>query len=229
MTNFQGTATPPPAARWLLWAPIAIGGLLAAGVLGIGLVPLVSQLQIQSRQQLDRQAQLQRLPQLRAQTLQVATAQVRAERQQQQLLQLIAGSGQLVTFMAQVDLEAQRQGVQLQLLEPQPASEVPGPSDPLKGQSKGASEQQAQAAEAQRQAAAADPMQKAGLGVTKLLLSAKGRYPNLLSFLRNLESLGLLVVQSDLSLSQWTAAATPSSPPVELKLALALYSPAGKK
>lgn len=58
------------------------------------------------------------------------------------------------------------------------------------------------------------------------LLSARGRYPNLLNFLRRLERLGLLVVQSDLNvaLRESTGPATANAPPVaDLKLNLSLY------
>jgi type IV pilus assembly protein PilO len=87
------------------------------------------------------------------------------------------------------------------------------------------------------------------LSSTRLLLSARGTFPDLLAFLRSVESLSLLVVQSNLNLSQAlpdklstsrTPASTPpgattatTTPPgtglVELKLALALYRPTARR
>jgi hypothetical protein len=81
-----------------------------------------------------------------------------------------------------------------------------------------------------------DPLEADGLKRTTLLLSARGRYPNLLVFLRRLERLSLLVAQSDLNLdleairaqaqpvANRPAAQAPPIPQVVLKLNLALYS-----
>ena len=234
--------------RLLLWLPAGLGGLVALLVLGLGAAPLVSQLQLEGRQLEQKQALEQRLPQIRVELSRLVGAQQQAERQQQQVLTLIAGSGELVTFLAQVDRLAQRHRVQLQLFEPtadQPAVATEG-ADPLKAQAKGTRAQQ----QNQQQAPAPpDPLQKAGLSSTRLLLSARGTFPDLLAFLRSVESLSLLVVQSNLNLSQVlpdklstsrTPASTPSgattattTPPgtglVELKLALALYRPTARR
>lgn len=239
MTNLQGDGSNPLVPRLLFGLPVGLGALLALLALGLGAVPLFSQMQLEGRQLEEKRALEQRLPQIRAELAGLVGAQQRAERQQQQLLTLIAGSGELVTFMAQADRAAQRYRVQLQLVEPTPANPTVGAAevDPLKAQAKGSR------AQAQQQAAAPppDPLQKAGLSSTRLLLSARGSYPNLLAFLRSLESLGLLVVQSNLNLTQAPAdkpstgrtQATGAAPParlVELKLALALYSPpAGRR
>ena len=239
MTNLQGSAPNPLIPRLLLWVPAGVGGVLALLVLGLGTFPLISQLQIQGRQQQEKLAMEQRLPQMRSDLARLAQDQVLAEQQQQQLLTLIAGSGDLITFMAQADRAARRQGIELQLYEPTVAAVVSdAEADPLKGQARGTRKKRDQEAAANDEAAAAankDPLRKAGLSSTQLLLSAKGRYPNLLAFVRTLEALGLLVVQSNLSLSQGpaedtAAAAAPSQqpqpvPPVVLKLAIALYSP----
>lgn len=234
--------------RLLLWLPAGLGGLVALLVLGLGAAPLVSQLQLEGRQLEQKQALEQRLPQIRVELSRLVGAQQQAERQQQQVLTLIAGSGELVTFLAQVDRLAQRHRVQLQLFEPtadQPAAATEG-ADPLKAQAKGTRAQQ----QSEQQAAPPpDPLQKAGLSSTRLLLSARGTFPDLLAFLRSVESLSLLVVQSNLNLSQAlpdklstsrTPASTPpgattatSTPPgtglVELKLALALYRPTARR
>ena len=75
---------------------------------------------------------------------------------------------------------------------------------------------------------------------TSVLLGARGSYTQLLAFLRRLESLGLLVVQSDLGLTleeataQVTATAGSKTLPVQpiprsiLKLKVTLYSRVAK-
>jgi len=142
--------------RLLLWLPAGLGGLVALLVLGLGAAPLVSQLQLEGRQLEQKQALEQRLPQIRVELSRLVGAQQQAERQQQQVLTLIAGSGELVTFLAQVDRLAQRHRVQLQLFEPtadQPAAATEG-ADPLKAQAKGT---RAAAAEPAAGARAAGP------------------------------------------------------------------------
>ncbi|MBM5800708.1 MAG: hypothetical protein FJ077_07700 [Cyanobacteria bacterium K_DeepCast_35m_m2_023] len=239
MSDQQVEASNPWIPRLLLWAPATAGGLLALMVLAVGSFPLLSQLQLQGREVEEKRAQEQQLPRLRADLVQVARQQQTAERQQQQLVRLIAGSGELTTFMAQVDREARRHGVQLQLYEPTAA--LPGAEaeqvDALKGQKKGTKKQRDKQAAAKQGAQTAeqrDPLQQAGLASTKLLLSAKGRYPNLLAFMRAMESLNLLVVQTNLTLNQSLANQAnngsveadqqkQSIMPIALKLAIALY------
>jgi type IV pilus assembly protein PilO len=69
-----------------------------------------------------------------------------------------------------------------------------------------------------------------GLQKTSLLLTARGTGPQLLAFLRSLEQLSLLVVQSDLSLKHETKeAAKPgeaAANTTQLRLNLSLYSAA---
>ena len=65
MTNLQGSAPNPLIPRLLLWVPAGFGGLLALLVLGLGTFPLITQLQIQERQQQEKLAMEQRLPQMR--------------------------------------------------------------------------------------------------------------------------------------------------------------------
>ena len=111
-----------------------------------------------------------------------------------------------MTFLAQLDAEAARQGVQLDLYEPVSAL------------------------------APASPMEAAGLKAQKVLLTARGSYPSLLAFVRATEKLSLLVSQSGLSftLVEPAKAGAPSIPQAsvgipptvakaELKIILAYY------
>lgn len=225
--------------RLLLGVPAGLGALLALLVLALGSIPLASQVQLQAALVDEKRLQEQQLPLLRSQLRQLRQRQRQAELQQQRLIGLIAGSGELVTFMAQADREARRHGVQLELYEPKPALVLAegDEADALKGQAKGTRSKrnkQAAAAKEAETAAQRDPLQQAGLSTTTLLLSAKGRYPNLLAFLRALEALSLLVVQSNLQLNQELpdaaqkaakpATAVPPNAPITLKLAVTLYS-----
>ena len=187
--------------RVLLGLPIGLGALLAVLVVGVGVVPQWLKLQSDS----ERLAQLEeiqgRIPLLRAQIAKTAQSQEAAERKQQKVLQLIEGSGELVTFLAQLDREANRLGVQLDLYEPVAAPAPVAAAKAKKGE--------------QVPPPPASPMEAAGLKAQKVLLTARGSYPSLLAFMRATEKLSVLVSQSDLSLAvvDPAKAGAPAAPP----------------
>lgn len=191
MTNLQGRSSSPIKREWiLLGLPVAAGALLSIGVVVTALWPSWQQLQL-AQQELEQLAeQRERLPLLRAQWLKLSDNVQDVERRSHQILGLIAGSGEINTFMAQLSAEAQRTGVVLDGYEPittttstaEPASAKPRPT---KGEPP---------------PPPPDPLLAPGLQKTSLLLTARGNGPQLLDFLRRLELLSLLVVQSDLSL-----------------------------
>ena len=209
----------------VLLTPAVLGGVLAVLVGGAFVLPQAQQWQAGQR----RIEELRRLQsELPAQQRQLEREQAglaRAEAQEDLVLQLIAGSGDLITFLTQVDRLAASSGVELTLYEPQRALPVQGGAS---GQSppkaKGGQEQAAKPA-------AADPLQADGLRRQELLLSARGRFPQLLTFLRQLERLNVLVVQSNLQLALEEAqqqsgnqgAGEVPDPKVDLKLNVALY------
>lgn len=209
--------------RLLVGAPILVGGLAALGVLAVAAWPAWQKLQQTDQQWQLLKAQAESLPLLRSQLLQTEQAQVKAELTQIRVLGLIAGSGDISTFMAQLGEEAIRSGVELGSFEPvqaaAPAAAAPAAPPPA-GAAKGATVPAGQS----------DPLLAPGLRKTSLLISAKAPTPRLLDFLRRLERLSLLVVQSDLSLKGATATPTanPGVPPLpsstDLKLNLTLYS-----
>jgi type IV pilus assembly protein PilO len=127
------------------------------------------------------------VPLLRRQVALQLEQQARAENQQELLVQLIGGTGDLATVLAQVDRVAGLTGVQLDLYEPQGAA----PEPPAKA---GAASQEKPAPPPP------DPLAVEGLERQTVLLAAKGSFPQVLDFLRRMERLNLLVVQSDLQL-----------------------------
>ncbi len=193
MTNLQdgaGRHVSQVQQRLLLGLPIGVGAVLAVVLVSVGVVPQWLKLQSDS----ERLAQLEeikgRIPLLRARIAKTVETQGVAERKQRQVLELIEGSGELVTFLAQLDREASRLGVQLDLYEP--VAVLPPPSgDGKKDAPKG--DQPAPAHQS--------PLETAGLKAQKVLLTAKGSYPNVLAFLRAMEKLTVLVSQSNLSLA----------------------------
>lgn len=209
--------------RVLIGVPIVLGGVAALGVLGLAVWPAWQKLQQSEQQWQSLKAQAETLPLLRRQLVQTEQAQAKAQLTQARILGLIAGSGDISTFLAQLGEEAIRSGVELGSFEPveaaAPAAAAPAAAPPPAGGAKGA----------QVPAAPTDPLLAPGLRKTSVLISAKAPTPRLLDFLRRLERLSLLVVQRDLSLKRTvTAPAKPGAPPpassTDLKLNLTLFA-----
>jgi type IV pilus assembly protein PilO len=238
MTNPQAPAGEEPALagsrlspRQLLLLPLALGGVVALALLGGWVIPQLQKLNEANQRQAQKQAKAAGIPLLRQQLDQTITATQRAELQQARLLALIAGSGDLATFLTQVDRQAQRHGVQLDVLQPAQSKGAPGEAAPA-----------ASAAPAEPP----DPLAGAGLQATQMQLKAVGAYPNLLGFIRAMERLSLLVRQSGFTLQQVgttagqapvpadspasspasppTPAAAPAPAPTAMTFTLTLYS-----
>ncbi len=238
MTNPQAPAGEEPALagsrlspRQLLLLPLALGGVVALALLGGWVIPQLQKLNEANQRQAQKQAKAAGIPLLRQQLDQTITATQRAELQQARLLALIAGSGDLATFLTQVDRQAQRHGVQLDVLQPAQSKGAPGEAAPP-----------TPAAPAEPP----DPLAGAGLQATQMQLKAVGTYPNLLGFIRAMERLSLLVRQSGFTLQQVgptagqapaaadspasspasppTPAAAPAPAPTAMTFTLTLYS-----
>ena len=194
MTNLQAPAGEEPALagsrlspRQLLLLPLALGGVVALALLGGWVIPQLQKLNEANQRQAQKQATAAGIPLLRQQLDQTITATQRAELQQARLLALIAGSGDLATFLTQVDRQAQRHGVQLDVLQPAKPKGAPGePAPPTPA----------------APAEPPDPLAGAGLQATQMQLKAVGTYPSLLGFIRAMERLSLLVRQSGFTLQQ---------------------------
>lgn len=204
----------------MLGVPVAAGALLSLGVVAGVLWPSWQQLQL-AQQELDQlEEQRQRLPLLRAQLLKLSDNVQEAEARSRQILGLIAGSGEISTFMAQLSAEAQRSGVVLDGYEPITTSAPEAEAAPAKPKP----------AKGEPPPPPPDPLLAPGLQKTSLLLTARGTGPQLLDFLRRLEQLSLLVVQSDLSLKhELKEAGKPGEAPANttnLRLNLSVYSEA---
>jgi type IV pilus assembly protein PilO len=222
MTNLQPTSVTPRFKReWLLLGGPALAGLLlSAGVAALGVWPSWQRLLIDQQELEQLEEQRQRLPLLRAQLLKLQDSVKEAEQRNASIVGLIAGSGEITTFLAQLSAEAQRTGVALDGYEPV-VTQAP-PADPKAAKTKSAKDK--------TPPPPADPLLAPGLQKTSLLLTARGTGPQLLAFLRSLEQLSLLVVQSDLNLKHETKeAAKPGEAganTTQLRLNLSLYSAA---
>ncbi|MEB3332780.1 MAG: hypothetical protein VKI83_09860 [Synechococcaceae cyanobacterium] len=218
MTNLQGGgARLSPTALRQLWLglPIAAGTLLAALVTGFLLVPNWLSLQQDSERLRALEAFREEVTLLRSQLRNLDETETRAQAQKTKLISLVTGSGDLSTLLAKLDQAASSAGVQLDLYQPAAPPAPPSGQPPAAGQA--------------RQKIEIDPLEQEGLQLTNLLVSVRGSFPQLLTFLRQLENFNLLVTQSDLNLSLETppGAGDPKKPqiqsPVVLKLSFGVY------
>ena len=176
-----------PLERAAFWLPLSVGALVAALVGGGLVAPQWQQWQEGQARLATLRASEAQVPLLRRQLAVQLEQQAKAEHQQELLVQLIGGTGDLATVLAQVDRVAGLTGVQLDLYEPQGAAPEPPPKAGAGAQEKPAPPPP-------------DPLAVEGLERQTVLLAAKGSFPQVLDFLRRMERLNLLVVQSDLQL-----------------------------
>jgi len=209
MTNFQPRSSLPlglTSERLLLLAPALAGGLLSVVLLAALVVPLLRGV-LQRQDQLGQlQQQADELPQNLRLSARARLDLDTAERQQQRLLQLVAGTGQLDTLLAQLGAEATRAGVDLDSYEPQAAAPVPAATAP------GAPPPPPPGAKPGTSPVPPDPLLVPGLQKRSQLLVASGRFPQLLMFLRRLEQLAPLGVVSDLNLKHEPVPKPPPEP-----------------
>ena len=237
--------------RFWLGLPIALGGLLAFLLLATVVLPQWLALQRDMKRRFELEALRDQVASSRLQLQALDVADEKAQASQAKLFEIVTGSGDLSTFMAMLDREARLAGVQLDLFQPQLAPILdllkpkPAPTPAKPGAPASAAPPAAPATPpaqppAGAPAAAGQPVQPGqppvpgigeikGLLTTTILLNARGPYPALVNFLRRLELLNVLVVQSDLVLQAEKAVATASgSPPsrqqpVLMKLQIKLY------
>ena len=228
MTNFlgqpsrsSGLLTPE---RLVLLLPITAGAALLLLVVLLGYPPLLLQWQ-QRREAISALlAQEAALPLLRGQ-IKASELQLQGKQQQQErLLTLVAGTGQLRTWLASLNDIAAATGVSVSFVEPGAVEVFVPPPPPPEGQAADAPPVQA--------AAPADPLLAPNLEKRSAQITLKGSYMALRGFLQQLEALQVVAIASELDLR----AGAPSQPQPgqpalipELKLKLSAYGRAPGK
>ena len=221
MTNFQ--AQPPSRfavtpERLVLALPALAGGLLAAGLALAWLLPAWQRTGALEQQRQLLKSQGEALAANRARLGRSREGLQQAEADQRKLLQIVAGTDQLDTLLAQLAVEAAAAGVTLESYEPQ-AAPAPAPNS-KRSKAKG------------NEAPPSDPLLVDGeLVKREQLVMASGAFPQLLVFLRRIESLSPLAVLRDLNLSHPAPSGDgeDSAEPTVLKFNLSVYSRAPKE
>ena len=211
----------------LVIVPAVLGLTLAAGVFAAVGWPAFDRVDQQRQRIAVLHSKRDSLPLLEAQLKRSETSLSEAMQQQALLVDLVAGRGQIQTFLAQLSRISADSGVVINRYEPVPAStsEVSNPRDARDQQRKGSDSA----------AASQDPLQALGYEKSSVLLQVEGAYQGLLQFLRRMEQLELLVQPSDLELTAIENPANAPDQPVvigpprtRLKLRLTFFDQASK-
>ena len=220
MTNLNGSGS-----RWqnaltrqrlLVGTPLLVGALIGAGVFAIAGLPHWLESGERTRRIAELKEQQQSLPLIAARVKQEQQTLVAAQQQQDLVVNLVAGRGEIETFLTQLSRTAAESGVLIERYEPVPdAPVVPDSSrqDNKKGDD-GAED--------------GAPSDLQGYEKTAVLLQVRGPYVGVLQFLRAMEALELLVQPSDLELKavplETNADGAPEGPALtELKLKLSFF------
>ena len=222
MTNLSGTGSPwqnyLTRRRVLVGTPFLVGALIGAGLFAIAGLPHWLASGERTRRIAELKVQQQSLPLIEARAKQEQQNYLRAKQQQDLVVTLVAGRGQIKTFLAQLSRTATETGVVIERYEP--AVAAPG----VESSSDQGSKNQDEEGEGKAKA----PPEMKGYEKTAVLLQVRGPYVGVLQFLRAMEKLELLVQPSDLELKavqpEPNADGAPAGPPLtELKLRLSFF------
>ena len=204
--------------RVLVGTPLLVGALIGAGLFALAGLPHWLESGERTRRISELKVQEQSLPLIAARVQQEQQKLVAAKQQQDLVVNLVAGRGQIETFLTQLSRTATETGVVIERYEP--ASAAPGVADPPEQGANNQNEQEEDKAQA--------PPDMKGYQKTALLLQVRGPYEGVLQFLRAMEQLELLVQPSDLELKavppEAKAEGLPAGPArTELKLRLSFF------
>ena len=211
----------------LVAVPAVMGLALATGLFAAVGWPGLDRLDQQRQRIAELESNRDTLPLLEAQLKQGDSSLSEAMQQQALLVDLVAGRGQIQTFLAQLSRISVESGVVINLYEPVPASapEASNRSGTSDQNSKGTG-----SAEVNN-----DPLKALGYQKSVVLLQVEGPYQGLLQFLRRMELLELLVQPSDLELTALEApdesedqSVITGPPRTQLKLRLTFFDQSPK-
>ena len=214
MTNLRPGVSAPVLTRerLLVGGPILLSAVicLAAG-LGLGL-PALNRVNDLKSEAADLEAKTANLPLLEVQLQQEKEKQQVLLDQQMMLVDLLAGSDRIATFLALLEQEATATGVTIVRYEPlQPPPPQP-PQQPAQSRSAAADN-----------APPADPLITLGYRQTSVVLGVQGPFNSVQTFLRRMEGLEVLVEASELELDQLTQSSEGAASGTELALKLAFF------
>ena len=177
--------------RILVVLPALIGAGVAALLLTAGATPLLVQRQQEQAVVKEMRFKRDELPQMRQQLEQQLEQLDGVERQQDRLVDLVAGRRQLRTVLAAMNRLIDVHNVQITALELKPVVPYVPPSPPPEPES---------GEEPPPAPPPGDPLLRPGLEKRSALISLEGAFTDLLLVLRQLEQLQVIVIIDDLQL-----------------------------
>jgi len=224
MTNFSGVTkkglwswlTPE---RAVLVIPVLAGLGLSLLVVSAGVTPLSLRVKEQEEVVKDLRYKSEMLPLLRQQLAELKRNQLQRQQQLDRLLALVAGTSELTTFLTELDILADAHRVAITTTEPgaiqrfvKPVVRSSQAAPPAAGGSGAAVRSQ-------------DALLGEGLEKRSAGLTVQGPFPQVLDFLRSLESLQVFVIISDMNVQAQAASGEGDAtlPEVTLSLKLTAY------
>jgi len=189
MTNFsrvgrQGLWSWLTPERAVLVVPVLVGLGLSMALLSVGITPLTLRIREQSTvvEQLQTKADFVQV--LRQQLAGLMLKQKERDQQLDRLLELVGGTSDLQTFLAELNDMGRSHNVEI-------TTTKPGSVERFKA---------APSAQATSPAASDDPLLNRGLEKRSAVLTVSGPFEQVLAFLRSLERLEVFVVISEMNL-----------------------------
>ena len=203
MTNFSGIGrqglwawlTPE---RAVLVVPVFAGLGLSMGLLSVGITPLTMRVREQSEVVAQLTTKADFVPALRQQLAALKRKQANRDQQLDRLLELVAGTSELQTLLAQLNDMADLHNVEItttmpgeveRFIAPTPAPEEGQIAPPAAG---GGGPQEA----------SGDPLLNRGLEKRSAALTVTGSFQQTLAFLQSLEQLEVFVVVSEINIRE---------------------------
>ena len=201
MTNLSGVSTRGwlTRQRILIAVPLLAGAIASVTVLFFGIRPAGSRVE-ELRQRLDELRRLQSsLPAIERAIASAEQTQKQAEQRQALLVDLIADSDSIQTFLALLNRESMASGVML--MEYEPVASTPASSSSASDAPERQTKQNPNQKGADANSESGDPLETLGYRRTSMALRVTGGYGELLDFLQRVERLQVLVESSDLELA----------------------------
>ena len=221
MTNFSGLGrqgvwswlTPE---RAVLVVPVLAGLGLSMALLSVGITPLTIRVRAQNDVVEQLTAKAEFVPVLRQQLAAVKREKVERDQQLDRLLELVAGTSELQTFLAGLNDMSRVHNVSITTTQPGAVERFKAPT-PAQGQ-----EAPPEAGGGGSRAVGGDPLLNRGLEKRSAALTVKGPFQQVLAFLQSLEHLEVFVVISEMNV-QRKVQQTEDRVEVEMELTLSAY------
>ena len=191
MTNLSPIGISPKLSREriLMAAPLLFGLFVAGGVVVLMLLPTNESIEELDARLRDVRVYQKQVPVLRQRLATAENKLEQAQLQQAVLLDLIAGSNRLQTFLALLDQRARVAGVEIQRFEPMQETSSVKKVQSRQGDSSGPKPSNSN-----------DALKELGYRRTSVALNVVGSFNQLHYFLREMEKLEVVVEASDLNL-----------------------------